>query len=659
MTSTGHVQNETGQPYVGLRAFRQQDRGLFFGREREAREIATLWQADRLTVLYGASGVGKTSLLHAGVLPFLGSDRVDVLPVGRIAPDPALLVTTAPVRSVYVLSLLSSWSAAPPAELADLTVRDYLDRRPARVDRYDDPIPTLISIDQAEEMFTGAPYRESDLEEFVAQLADALQAHTGLRLLLSMRQEYLASIVPFERVLGQGSRSWFHLLPFRREAALEATRRPLEGTDRRFGENAAELLVDDLQTVTIHSEQGEKTVLRVSGVEPVQLQVVCSALWESLPPDVHEITADHVRLHANVDRFLAGFCRRMLREVAERHNVPEGSIRSWLKRTFITEHGTRGTAYEGLHQTSGMPNAVVRSLEDCHILKAEYRAGARWYELQHDRLIAAIRHTDPETFLQAARTALSRAQWTHARELTEDAVRTAEFDDLGVRAEAEAIFGDVSVGTGDPETAWRRYDAAAEMFAVLQRADGVGRVLAAKGRLSLSLGDYSTAVSALSAAVARVPSDMSAQTALAQALWHVGQPRSALIVLNGALAVGGDALLDALALRGVILADLDQPVAALRDLDLVRQHQQPATLAARALALALAGRFDAAEQEAADAIANAGSNGPVLLRAARIRVILGNAVAGADLAARAIRADDPALPEHLREQARRLLPQPD
>lgn len=65
MTSTGHVQSET-QPYVGLRAFRQQDRGLFFGRERESREIATLWQADRLTVLYGTSGVGKTSLLHAG-----------------------------------------------------------------------------------------------------------------------------------------------------------------------------------------------------------------------------------------------------------------------------------------------------------------------------------------------------------------------------------------------------------------------------------------------------------------------------------------------------------------------------------------------------------------------------------------------------------------
>lgn len=113
MTSTGHVQSET-QPYVGLRAFRQQDRGLFYGRERESREIATLWQADRLTVLYGTSGVGKTSLLHAGVLPFLGSDRVDALPVGRVAPDPALLVSTTPVRSVYTLSLLSSWSAAPP-----------------------------------------------------------------------------------------------------------------------------------------------------------------------------------------------------------------------------------------------------------------------------------------------------------------------------------------------------------------------------------------------------------------------------------------------------------------------------------------------------------------------------------------------------------------
>ncbi|WP_449065236.1 nSTAND1 domain-containing NTPase [Planomonospora algeriensis] len=73
-------------PYVGLRPYRETEHDLFFGREREAREIATIWQATGLTVLYGTSGVGKTSLLHAGVLPRIEAERADVLPIARVSP---------------------------------------------------------------------------------------------------------------------------------------------------------------------------------------------------------------------------------------------------------------------------------------------------------------------------------------------------------------------------------------------------------------------------------------------------------------------------------------------------------------------------------------------------------------------------------------------
>lgn len=55
-------------PYVGLRPFREEDFALFFGRDREIRVIASNLQARALTVLYGASGVGKSSVLQAGVL---------------------------------------------------------------------------------------------------------------------------------------------------------------------------------------------------------------------------------------------------------------------------------------------------------------------------------------------------------------------------------------------------------------------------------------------------------------------------------------------------------------------------------------------------------------------------------------------------------------
>ena len=55
-------------PYVGLVPYTERDARFFFGREREQRQIISNLFASRLTILYGASGVGKSSVLRAGVV---------------------------------------------------------------------------------------------------------------------------------------------------------------------------------------------------------------------------------------------------------------------------------------------------------------------------------------------------------------------------------------------------------------------------------------------------------------------------------------------------------------------------------------------------------------------------------------------------------------
>jgi hypothetical protein len=64
-------------PFKGLAPFGESelDMLLFFGREREIEVIAANLVASRLTVLYGPSGVGKTSLLRAGVVTRLRRDE--------------------------------------------------------------------------------------------------------------------------------------------------------------------------------------------------------------------------------------------------------------------------------------------------------------------------------------------------------------------------------------------------------------------------------------------------------------------------------------------------------------------------------------------------------------------------------------------------------
>jgi tetratricopeptide (TPR) repeat protein len=643
------------RPYVGLRSYRSDEHGLFFGRTRESLDIARIWRANRLTILYGPSGVGKTSLLQAGIIPTLDPDRWRIWPVGRIHPGLGLVPTIGPVKNPYTFALLSSWAPdESPRSLASMTILEFLRKYGKHSDRYGDPAPTLLAIDQVEELFNAEPQQHRLLQPFIDELAEALRGHQELRLLVSLREEHLASVLPYAHLLAGQSRARMRLLPFGREAALEAIRRPLDGTDRSYEPGAAEELVTDLQTIRFTNALGEQSTIVVDSIEPVQIQVVCSELWDSLPADSLIITSAQVREHADIDRFLSNFCGRALSAVAKEHEISAARIRAWLQQTFITELGTRGTAYEGMDQTAGMPNAVVWSLEDRHILKAEVRSGSRWYELQHDRLIEPLRQANPDEHLEAARLAREDGDWDAVEWHAVRAVRVFGADDLRVCADAEYLLGEVAQARHKIDEALAHYRTAASLFEVFQDSAAVGRLLAAAGRLSLGCGRHAIAVTDLRAAISRIPGDLEVQTDLAQAIWLTGSPHGAIAVLNRVLVLDGG-LITALRLRGEILADLGEVTRALRDLDRVRRHQRPGTLAARALALALAERFDAAEQEVADALANGPDDGPVLVRAAKVRALSGDTAEAARLAELSLAASDPTLPPHLRESALRLL----
>jgi hypothetical protein len=58
-------------PWRGLDYYREEDRDLFFGRKHETAQLLRLIQREALTIFFGRSGSGKTSLLRAGVIPEL------------------------------------------------------------------------------------------------------------------------------------------------------------------------------------------------------------------------------------------------------------------------------------------------------------------------------------------------------------------------------------------------------------------------------------------------------------------------------------------------------------------------------------------------------------------------------------------------------------
>ncbi|MEU2390571.1 hypothetical protein [Streptomyces sp. NPDC007369] len=160
-----------GVPYVGLAAFRAEDAGLFFGRERLVEDLLATLARHRVVALVGASGAGKSSLLHAGLLPRLRTD----------APHTAVRVLTPGPDPV---ERLEEALAAP--------------REPAAADQL------VLVVDQFEEVFTVCPDPAARDRFITALVGEAQRPGSRRRVVLGVRADFYAHCTrhaPLVRVL--------------------------------------------------------------------------------------------------------------------------------------------------------------------------------------------------------------------------------------------------------------------------------------------------------------------------------------------------------------------------------------------------------------------------------------------------------------------------
>ena len=225
-------------PYVGPRPFQTDDRGRFYGRDGEINQLVPLLYAHRLTVLFAQSGAGKTSLLNAGVLPVLIEDEgFEVLGRNdgsgnstRVSGVSAKEAEAAGVRNIYTYNALSGWLPTDQAPAGGATLASFLAQRDHLADAAGDPAPRLAIFDQFEEVFTAYPDRWQERDDFFRQLREALDADPMLRIVLSLREDYLANLDPFLAVFRGISTLTFRLERLKKDDALSAVADPLKGT---------------------------------------------------------------------------------------------------------------------------------------------------------------------------------------------------------------------------------------------------------------------------------------------------------------------------------------------------------------------------------------------------------------------------------------------
>lgn len=257
MSNTHTTLESAPYPYPGLRAFRDNEHSVFFGRSGHVEAIEEKLLANRFLAVVGPSGCGKSSLVRAGLIPklsFVFQDEFRFI-IARPGNDPLRNLARAICDSVGRPDEVEFFYASLSQDRN--AIRNYLEMNGAISSKY------LIIIDQFEEIFRykdddgERPVDESEARKFVKAILNCLNddavvsddGYHSIHLMLTMRSDFLGACAEFENLAEQISDSQF-LTP---RMSREQLRQAIVGPATVFGFEFEPLVVN-----RILNEVGDK-----------------------------------------------------------------------------------------------------------------------------------------------------------------------------------------------------------------------------------------------------------------------------------------------------------------------------------------------------------------------------------------------------------------
>jgi hypothetical protein len=408
--------------YPGAQPFETHQQSIFFGRDKDIEALCRKIRQEPLTVLYSKSGMGKSSLLNAGIIPQIEQEgEYRTLRIRFNAWDkdaPAEL--RPPMPDVRCRETIRGGKAAVPTFLDklieneatlwhDLKEQQILAHR--EIEKGGQAAPKMLLLfDQFEELFT---YPAEAVLAFRKQLAEALytplpsrywdmlelygkdehplteaeqtllQKPMDLRVVMAIRQDRMHLLGQLSDYLPSVSKTWYELRPLTPAQARKAITAPaaekgvFDSDPFRYEEQALDVMLNFL------TKKGSEPI------ESTQLQIVCNSIeikaaGQSLalirPTDVGDLDAVIENYYLEKIASVGDGAQQL----AARRLVEDGLI--------YEEEERRLSLYEGLIlKVYAVSPETLRKLVDSHLLRAEPSLhGGYTYELSHDTLVAPV-----------------------------------------------------------------------------------------------------------------------------------------------------------------------------------------------------------------------------------------------------------------------------
>ena len=364
-------------PYIGLRRFEEKDQALFFGRDAVIAKLLLAVRERPMTLVAGASGSGKSSVVRAGLIPHL-HERLARLRVLTLVPDrdPFARLQAALLQSGFDLD-----QVGPAREVSEHTLVSLCSTLRAADESW------LLFIDQFEEIFTlctDAGRRQAFLDGLARLVEAGLPA---VKLVVAMRSDFFDRFDPHPRLLELLQPAFFVTSPDESELRL-----CIEQPAARHGVTFEAGLVPEI----LQDLKGRPGALPL-------LQYTLDLLWrEDRPANDRILNTVNYRALGGI----AGALKQRADELYERRAIDrqrtrteprpaeqrEAMRRVLLRLLDLSEQGENARAISNRASLAEFPpdeQALISELADEKLLVTNRTADQATVEVAHEALLSA------------------------------------------------------------------------------------------------------------------------------------------------------------------------------------------------------------------------------------------------------------------------------
>ncbi len=387
------------RPFPGLRSYEEKNKSQFGGRDAEIKELFKLVESNRLTIVFGKSGIGKTSLINAGLIPQLKSHYLYSVYIRLDYSSQKKPLDQ--LRGLIYEKLKARDSSIP--DIGENTLWEYFHD----LKFCDGLLTPVLILDQFEEIFTIGKEKSSVVYELITELSDLAENRVPMvvqqkhentsemissqygdqnyHVIISLREDYLAQLESLKAFLPSMKDSRFRVVQMTVFQAMDAVMKP---ANNLIEKDVAVAIINKLPGISkldFDLSANEKETRTKLLVEPFLLSLVCYEINEKrIEKGLDKVNLELVS-QFDISEVINLYYSKSMQGFSE--NVQIG-----MEDAMLTERGFRKLeSMEELESRFQINNDDIQQLIEKRIIRKELRDGVEYVELIHDVLAPVIK----------------------------------------------------------------------------------------------------------------------------------------------------------------------------------------------------------------------------------------------------------------------------